>query len=42
MKIKEMVKDYIEKVSDPKKAEFDKGLISTKYEIKGTKTRNYR
>lgn len=40
MKIKEMVKDYIEKVSDPKKAEFDKGLISTKYEIKGTKTRN--
>lgn len=39
MKIKEMVTDYINKISDPKKAEFDKGLIDTKFEIKGTKTR---
>ena len=39
MKIKEMVNDYINSICDPKKAEFDKGLIDTKFEIKGTKTR---
>lgn len=39
MKIKEMVNDYINSICDPKKAEFDRGLIDTKFEIKGTKTR---
>lgn len=39
MKIKELVKDYIDKIQDPQKAEFDKKLIDTQYEIKGTKTR---
>ncbi len=39
MNVKDMVRDYIDKVSDKNKAEFDKGLISSQYEIKGTKTR---
>ena len=39
MKVKELVDDYINKISDPRKAQFDRSLINTKYEIKGTKTR---
>ena len=39
MQIKEMVKDYIQQISDAKKAAFDRGIISTRYEIKGIKTK---
>ena len=39
MKVKEMVNDYINSICDPQKAKFDRGLIDTKFEIKGTKTR---
>ncbi len=39
MNIKQLVEDYIEKIKDPKIAEFSKSLIDTRYEIKGTKTR---
>ncbi len=39
MRVKELVEDFINRVSDLKKANFDKGIIKTKYEIKGIKTK---
>lgn len=39
MQIREMVKDFIQQISDARKAAFDKGIITTKYEIKGITTK---
>ncbi len=39
MKIRELVTDYFNNISDSKKAEFDRKIVDTAYEIKGTTTK---